>query len=324
MPGVIEYDHIRHWFLSERSNWEGLRSEMSVAVNQGIYIGLDIGGTKLLVAAADVEGNILRRTERPTPLDLAEGLDALHQMARTVAEGQPIIAFGAAAGGPLDPVTGIVSPLHQPRWRSVPLKEIFEHTYGCPLAVDVDTNVAALGEYQFGGARDPFVVYVTISTGVGGGFLIEGEILRGMSGAHPEVGHHAIPYRCSAPYPIVCACGASNCLEAFVSGTAIRKLYGKPAELLGPDEWAEVAYNLGQGLRNIAVMYTPNLIVLGGGVAIGAGARLVDPAVEVMRANLKTTPEPEVRLSRLGRDTALLGTIAFAMRATAKPDADSA
>ena len=87
-----------------------------------IYIGLDIGGTKLMVAAADASGAILRRTRAATPLGLDEGLDLLNRMIAQVAEGDEIVAIGAAIGGPLDAEQGIVSPLHQPQWRAVPLK----------------------------------------------------------------------------------------------------------------------------------------------------------------------------------------------------------
>src|SRR5215212_2100339 len=110
------------------------------------FIGLDIGGTKLMVAAADAQGRILQRVRAPTPPGLNDGLDQLHRMIAEVAEGAPIAAIGAAIGGPLDPVCGIVSPLHQPEWRDVPLKALMEQRWGCPFALDVDTNVAALGE----------------------------------------------------------------------------------------------------------------------------------------------------------------------------------
>src|SRR5690349_9180100 len=112
-----------------------------------IFIGLDIGGTKLMVAAADAEGRIVRRARAPTPRGLDEGLEQLHRMIAEVAAGASIAAIGAAIGGPLDSVRGIVSPLHQPEWRDVPLKPLMEQRWGCRFAVDVDTNVAALGEY---------------------------------------------------------------------------------------------------------------------------------------------------------------------------------
>src|SRR5215212_952518 len=150
-----------------------------------IYIGLDIGGTKLMVAAADASGKILRRTREATPQGLDEGLDLLHRMIAKVAAGEQIAAIGAAIGGPLDAELGIVSPLHQPQWRAVPLKALMEQRWGCPFAVDVDTNVAALGEYASGAITCRRFLYITLSTGMGGGYLVDGAIYRGMGGAHP-------------------------------------------------------------------------------------------------------------------------------------------
>src|SRR4051794_5528606 len=111
-----------------------------------IFVGLDIGGTKLMVAAADASGTILRRTRAATPQGLDEGLSLLHHMIAEVAASDAIAAIGAAIGGPLDAENGIVSPLHQPEWRAVPLKMLMEQRWGCPFFVDVDTNVAAVGE----------------------------------------------------------------------------------------------------------------------------------------------------------------------------------
>jgi predicted NBD/HSP70 family sugar kinase len=279
-----------------------------------IYIGLDIGGTKLMVAAADQAGAILRRTREATPLDREEGLSLLHRMIAEVAAGRQIAAIGAAIGGPLDAVRGIVSPLHQPEWREVPLKRLMEQRWSCPFYVDVDTNVAAVGEYASGAVVCRRFLYITLSTGMGGGYLVDGKIYRGMDEAHPEIGHQAINFACAHPERVRCECGAPDCLEALISGNGIRRIYGKPAEQLGDQEWAEVAYNLGQGLRNLATIYLPDLIVLGGGVAVGGGERLIAAARQVMAERLRLTPTPAVRLSELGYDTALLGAIAIARR----------
>jgi predicted NBD/HSP70 family sugar kinase len=277
-----------------------------------IYIGLDIGGTKLMVAAADAQGAIVRRVRAATPLDLEEGLALLHRMIAEVAAGDQIAAIGAAIGGPLDAVRGIVSPLHQPEWREVPLKALMEQRWGCPFYVDVDTNVGAVGEYDSGAVRCRRFLYITLSTGMGGGYLVDGKIYRGMGEAHPEIGHQAINFRCAHPERISCECGAPDCLEALISGNGIRRIYGKPAEQLDDQEWAEVAYNLGQGLRNLAAIYLPDLIVLGGGVAVGGGERLIAAARQVMAERLRLVPIPDVRLSDLGYDTALRGAIAIA------------
>ncbi|MBN1902414.1 ROK family protein [Candidatus Sumerlaeota bacterium] len=278
-----------------------------------VYVGLDIGGTKFLVASADAQCRILDRIQEPTPQSLDDGLNALNRMIALVSKGRKITSMGAAIGGPLDWKKGIVSPLHQPEWRDVPLKTIMEERWKSPFFVDVDTNVAALGEYHFGDERAPRFLYLTLSTGMGGGFLIDGKIFRGMDGGHPEIGHQSINFQCSYPERVVCECGAGDCLEALVSGNGIRRIYEKPAEKLSQQEWEEVAYNLGQGLRNLSAVYLPDVIVLGGGVAIGGGEPLLAAAVKQMEKRLHIVPAPQVRLSRLGHDTALLGAIAIAL-----------
>jgi predicted NBD/HSP70 family sugar kinase len=265
-----------------------------------------------MAAAADAHGQVLRRARSATPLDLETGLATLDAMVAEVAAGQQVAAIGAAIGGPLDAQRGVVSPLHQPQWRAVPLKATMEQRWGCPFFVDVDTNVAALGEYALGGAPVARLLYLTISTGMGGGFVVDGRIYRGAQGGHPEVGHQAINFRCAHPERVACECGAPDCLEALVSGNAIRRIYGVPAEELPVEAWAEVAYNLGQGLRNLATIYLPDAIVLGGGVAIGGGDILLEQAGSVMADHLRLVSAPTLRLSRLGYDTALLGAIELA------------
>jgi glucokinase len=281
--------------------------------DMAVLIGLDIGGTKIMVASADREGNILRRERRATSTTLEEDLANINGMIAKVVGYDEIQSMGAAIGGPLDWEQGIVSPLHQPAWRNVPLKEMMEAKWGCRFRVDVDTNVAAVGEYRWGGVSAKRFLYLTLSTGMGGGFLVNGEIYRGQNGAHPEVGHQSIHFRCTNPSAVQCECGASDCLEALVSGNGIRRIYGKPAEELSDEEWQEVAYNLGQGLRNMATLYAPEVIAIGGGVAVGGGETFIRAARNVMAEHLKLVPAPHVSLSRLGYDTALRGAIAMAL-----------
>lgn len=278
-----------------------------------VFVGLDIGGTKIMVAAANREGNILRRARIATSTSLDEDLTNINNMIAEVVGKAQILGMGAGIGGPLDWEQGIVSPLHQPAWRNIPLKAIMEGKWGCPFQVDVDTNVAALGEYRWGGVSAKRFLYLTLSTGMGGGFLVDGKIYRGKDGAHPEVGHQSIAFRCSNPLAVQCECGAPDCLEALVSGNGIRRIYGKPAEELSPPEWDEVSYNLGQGLRNMAALYAPDVIRIGGGVAVGGGDHFIQAAKKVMEEHLKLVPAPQVELSRLGYDTALRGAIAMAL-----------
>jgi predicted NBD/HSP70 family sugar kinase len=278
-----------------------------------VVIGLDIGGTKIMVAAADRDGTLLRRARMATSTSLEEDLANIDNMIAEVAANDDIMGIGAAIGGPLDWEQGIVSPLHQPAWRNIPLKTIMEAKWNCPLYVDVDTNVAAVGEYRWGGISASRFLYLTLSTGMGGGFLVDGKIYRGQDGAHPEVGHQSIHFRSANPSAVQCECGAPDCLEALISGNGIRRIYGKPAQALRPEEWDEVAYNLGQGLRNLATLYAPDLIRIGGGVAVGGGENFIRTAQEVMERHLKLVPPPQVALSELGYDTALRGAIAMAL-----------
>ncbi|MBD3315368.1 MAG: ROK family protein [Chitinivibrionales bacterium] len=279
-----------------------------------LFVGLDIGGTKLMAAAGDGGREIVRRIRRETPTALEEGLRSLHAMVEAVAAGEDIGGIGAAVGGPLDWRTGVVSPLHQPSWREVPLKEIMEERWECPFWVDVDTNVAALGEYAALSKPVSRLLYITVSTGMGGGLVVDGRLYRGADGGHPEVGHQAINSRCTYPERVWCECGAKDCVEAFVSGNGIRRLYGKPAHELSAAEWEEVAWNLGRGLRNCAALYVPDLIALGGGVATGGGEPFIATVEAVMKEELKIVPAPKVVLSTLGYDTALYGALIVAQK----------
>jgi glucokinase len=281
-------------------------------MQDSVSIALDLGGTKIMTAAINSKREIIARERANTPVSLSEGLSVVKNLIRSVSSGLSIRAIGASAGGPLDYQTGIVSPLHQPEWREVPLREIIEDEFGVPFKVDVDTNAAALAEYHFGRHRSARLLYVTLSTGMGGGFIVDGKIYRGANGSHPEIAHQAIPYRLPVSGPIKCSCGATDCLEAIVCGTAIERIYGTRAEGLSPAQWDEVAYNLGQGLRNVATIYSPETILLGGGMALGGAERLIHGVRTVLENNLKIVPIPIVQLSTLGYDAALWGAYALA------------
>jgi len=284
-----------------------------------VFIGLDIGGTKIIAAATDDNGHILRRERAGTPLSYDEGLALIHEMIAKVADGAEIAAIGAGAGGPLNWQTGVVSPLNQPEWRDIPLTAIMEERYGCAFSVDVDTNLAALAEYHHALEKVPRFFYLTVSTGVGGGMIVDGEIYRGMHGEHPEVGHQSVPYRLADERTVACPCGSNGCLEALISGGGIRRLYRKPPEELSGAEWEEVAWNLGQGLRNLAVICLPDVIVVGGGVTYGARETMLAPAIQVMRDHLKIVPHPKVVASEMGEQNVLGGAILLAQRSV-KPE----
>jgi len=271
------------------------------------YIALDIGGTKFMVASYTDTLEEIKRVKYDTPEDLDEGINLLHRMIGEVSGKPGPAGIGAAIGGPLDHVKGIVSPLHQQQWREIPLKDIMEKQWGCPFHVDVDTNVAALGEYHLGNYNHEKFLYITLSTGMGGGYIIGGKVYRGFNGNHPEVGHQTINSWCRHPEKVQCECGSPDCLEALVSGNAIRRIYGKPAEELDSEEWSEVIYNLGQGLRNIATIMTPDIVVFGGGISFGAGEPFIRKIEAEMKRQLTLAKPPLLALSKLGYDTAISG-----------------
>jgi len=281
-------------------------------MNEDIFIALDLGGTKFLAAAINANDEILTRERADTPISLEEGLELVKNLIRKVKGNNNILAIGASGGGPLNYKTGVVSPLNFPEWREIPLKEIIEKEFGVPFYIDVDTNVAALAEYNFSEEKWDRLLYVTLSTGVGGGLVVDGEIYRGGNGSHPEIGHQAAPYKLPVTGPISCFCGGTDCFEAIVSGTAIKKIYGKKAEELTESEWDQVIYNFGQGLRNVAAIYAPSIIVLGGGMALGGGDRLLNGVKTILEQNLKIVPVPRVAFSKLGYDTALWGALVLA------------
>lgn len=280
-----------------------------------VHLAFDVGGTKFQVAAGTGDGTVLRVVRAATPAGLEEGLGLLVSMGREVLAGDRPEAAGVAIGGPLDVRTGVVSPLHQPAWRGVRLREILEAEFGCPVRIDVDTNVAAVGEYVLGRHGAERLLYLTISTGMGGGMVVGGRVHRGARGAHPEAAHQAVPFRCRHPERVACECGAPDCLEALVSGNAIRRIYGVRGEELRDDAaWEEIGFNLGLGIRNLAVLYAPDVVVLGGAIGVRRGGQLLPMVREVLAERLRLVPTPEVKVSSLDYDTAVRGALVYATR----------
>ncbi|MEM7037092.1 MAG: ROK family protein [Bacteroidota bacterium] len=271
------------------------------------YIAIDIGGTKMMVAAVDAEMNILRRIKKPTLQNVDDAMAQMHSMIAEMAGEDEIQGLGMAIGGPIDLEAGTVSPLNMPQWRDVPMRAMMAERYDCPFGYGVDTDVAAVAEYYLAKLTEARFLYVTISTGVGGGFLLDGKVYRGMNGIHPEVGHQAIPVHTRYADRVLCGCGNTDCLEALVSGSGIQRVYQKPARDLNADEWDEVARHLSLGLRNMIMLLSPDLIVLGGGVTTGGGQFFLDQTQQYLKDTLTLAHMPEIRVSELGYDTALLG-----------------
>src|ERR1700737_2458035 len=207
-------------------------------------IGIDLGGTQLRVAVADDRGRLKTVVRHPTEaargrqhvIDrivgaVAEALDADGTSARRVR------ALGIGLPGPVDPAAGIViSPGNLPGFRNVPLNRILTRATGIPSFLHHDAHLAALGEHKRGAARGATeVIYVTVSTGIGAGLILRGELYAGAHGIAGEIGHIVVQ-----PGGPLCTCGNRGCVEAIPSGTGI----GRAARELAPQTPSSVLHRL--------------------------------------------------------------------------------
>jgi glucokinase len=194
------------------------------SMNKGPILGVDIGGTKVAVGLVDREGKILVHGRKPmlahgTPDAAFQAVtDAIDSLASSAESSGGFHSIGICAPGPLDPKTGIVlNPPNLPCWRDFPLAERIASKYRVPVTVDNDANAAALAETQWGAARGyRYVFYACIGTGIGTGIVLDGRIYHGNTGSAGEGGHVSIDYR--GP---LCSCGKRGCIEILASGPAI-------------------------------------------------------------------------------------------------------
>ncbi|HEX5829178.1 MAG TPA: ROK family protein [Candidatus Limnocylindrales bacterium] len=308
-------------------------------------LALDVGGTKLAAGVVRSDGSVLSRLAEPARTeDGPQGMIRRHlalgrlAIAHAGVREDGIDAVGIACGGPLDPFRGIVqAPLHLPGWIDVPLVDIVERAMGVPAAVDNDATAGAIAEWRFGAGRDRGVrdlVYLTISTGIGGGVIADGRVIRGANGNAAELGHLTIDWQGDP-----CPCGRRGCLETYASGTNIARRAREalaasdeesslraigPAALtardvaeaaaagdpLGSRVWDETTGMLGSAVANILDTFNPELVVLGGGVT-NAGSQLLDPvrAKGLAQAMGPAREAADVVLATLGED---LGVVAAA------------
>jgi glucokinase len=285
----------------------------SAAAAATAVLGLDIGGTKLAAGVVGPDGEVLAFAVCPTHAERGprDGLERLFELGRRVVAESGldggVTAVGIACGGPLDAESGVlVRPPHLPGWEDVPVAALAGEAFERPVVLDNDATAAAAGEYRYGaGVGTLNMVYLTISTGVGGGVVLDGRLHRGAAGNSAELGHVTVD--CDGrPCP---GCRRTGCLEAYVSGTAIAaRAHEALAEwegtsvLAGRDEltaaevaaaaregdvlaqavWDETTLMLACGVVSIVNAYEPELVVIGGGVS-GAGEQLLAPVREAVR-----------------------------------------
>ncbi len=300
-------------------------------------VGIDIGGTKLATVVADNTGQILSKIRKPT---LAEkgpeyALQLLFDMVRETVElasleQSSVSAIGVSCGGPLDTKTGVIySPPNLPGWDALPLKAQLESEFQIPVTIENDANASALAEFRFGGGRGyGAVLYMTMSTGIGGGIVIDGQIYHGANDSAGEVGHQIL-----LPDGPRCGCGKRGCLEALCSGPAIarraqaaiqaQRAEGKASattllnlasghiedvkseyvlaaaqtgDALALQLVDETAYYMGWGIANLVNILNPDIVLLGT-IAIAAGDLLLNPIRKTVSEFAMTRPAEAVKIA---------------------------
>lgn len=316
--------------------------EESRQVNDNV-VAVDLGGTHIRSALIDEKGEMLARAERETLAQ--EGpepvIGRIEACIRDVARGTEAISI--AAPGPLNPWKGII---HQapnlPGWREVPLSDILHRTFKVPIHLNNDANLAALAEHRFGagqGVND--LIYLTISTGIGGGIISQGRLLLGAKGLAAEVGHMVLE-----PEGPPCGCGGWGHLESLASGPAIarraveemekgtetcitRLVKGELGKVtakvvaqaaqegdpLANSIFKEAGFYIGLGIANLLHILNPELIIIGGGVS-KAGDLLFDPIRATVQARAMPSYQEGLKIvpAALGDDVGLLGAAAFVVK----------
>jgi len=296
-----------------------------------VIAAVDIGGTKIAVGAVNDHGRLLSREEIPT--DAGQGytstLDQIGQMVRQVGEasGAEISGIGIGSTGPLDPVTGEFGDVDfLPGWRGQnPVRDL-QQIFSVPVAMENDGDAAALGESAWGAARNKSrLIYITVGTGIGGGFIFDGELYRGVDHAHPEVGHQVID--ASGPD---CSCGFRGCWESLAGGPAMvawmegnrpagHQHHGaltakricelaREGDPVARKAVEREAHYLGLGVANLITLFTPDAIVLGGSVMKNA-VLFLDGMRKTIARGCRFVPfgKADLMLASLGEDSNLIG-----------------
>jgi glucokinase len=305
-------------------------------------IGVDIGGTKVAALLVDTGGRVLDRTERATPRDdLEASIETVVAAARDV-RSDDVVAVGIGAAGLVDFAAGAIRFAPNNAWRETPLRDRVSDALGLPSLLDNDANAAAWAEYRFGAGRGTQeLLCVAVGTGIGGGIITGGRLLRGARGFGGEIGHTIVE-----PGGPRCGCGNEGCWEQVASGFAIQRLGREAARresgsalasLAGGDPdgvtgrmvtraarsgdpvavaiLAGVGRRLGEGIAGLINVLDPELVVVGGG-ASEAGDLLLDPAREASRGAVegrRHRPEVPILAAELGNDAGAIGAATLAL-----------
>jgi glucokinase len=311
-----------------------------------LTIGVDVGGTKISAAVVNPDGSIVEKLRRDTPAHETRATeDAIIALVGELRQRHEIEAVGIGAAGYIDEKRSTVLFAPNLAWRDEPLRATVEDAVGIPVVVENDANAAAWGEFRFGAGADvDELLMVALGTGIGGGIVLGGELFRGTFGIAGEFGHVKM-----VPSGRVCGCGNRGCWEQYASGKAlvreVREVAatksptavaildaagGDPdaitgqmvtAAAKGGDRLCTEAFDtiggwLGRGLADLAAIFDPGVVVIGGGVS-EAGDLLMRPARAAYQRELTGRghrPEMEIRLAALGNAAGMTGAADLARR----------
>jgi glucokinase len=309
-----------------------------------LLLSLDFGGTKLTAAVTSPGANQWQahcRAFSPPNADAKTDIKNMIALARDVLAGEKPAAIGVSFGGPVDFTTGIVRLSHHvPGWENIKLLSIIQSEFNAPTSVDNDANVAALGEHRFGAGQGiSSLCYITVSTGVGGGWILNGKPWRGAGGMAGEIGHTVVD-----PNSPICLCGKRGCVERLASGPYIAQqvkellqiqpeqgqflrdlvknnLENITAQIISQaaaqgDNLAikaleKAAWALGVGIGNTANLINPQRFILGGGVT-KSGDKFWETVRQVARETALPEVDFEIVPAAFGDDAPLWGAVALA------------
>ena len=278
-------------------------------------LAVDVGGTKMAAGIVTTDGDLLARSARPTPTsdDGAEVFAALLEAVAEVRTGREV-ACGVGSGGPMTRGGESVSPLNIPGWRGFPLRARLAESLDLPVHIDNDAKALALGEGWRGAARgERCYLAMVVSTGVGGGLVLDGRLLDGEDSNAGHVGHVIVE-----PDGRICGCGARGCLEAEASGTAIAARTGAPAAAAPEAERVRAGRLVGRAVASVAALLDLRLAVVAGSVALGYGQVFFDAAQAELsdRARIEHARTARIVPGGLGDEGPLVGAAAVALRST--------
>ena len=311
-----------------------------------VVAGIDIGGTKIAVALENLSGEKIAVRRLPTQVEIGAYaiIETIFQAITEMLEENraKLVAVGIGCPSPLDVEKGLVmSPSNLRDWDNFPIVKLFRERFDVPVALDNDANTAALGEYVYGAGRGyKNIVYVTVSTGIGGGIILNGEILHGVSFGAGELGHTIVQ-----PDGIRCNCGSIGCLETICAGVHIarrarERLANGEASLmremvadiskvsaktvvealrkkdkLATEIWDETCRFLAIGIANVISILAPEAVIIGGGIS-AAGDLLFAPLRRMMPEFVSMIPADKINIipAELGGESGVCGALVLAKK----------